>query len=147
VRKAGIIHRWFHLEACKHGELYIKACWMNLSSDADNFAQQTWDSAWLTADKPVHPALLMVFVDNVSDLPYPKAGLEPSPFIEVTLGRASQRTPVRLKTVNPLYQTKFIFFVKHPEGQELKFVVCSSVIKQMFFYCLGVRRWYQARTG
>lgn len=66
---------------------------------------------------------LKVFVDNVSNLPYPKANLEPSPFVEVTLGRVSQRTPVKVKTVNPLFQSKFIFFVKQPEGQELKFVV------------------------
>ncbi|KHJ83055.1 hypothetical protein OESDEN_17249, partial [Oesophagostomum dentatum] len=26
-----------------------------------------------------------------------------------------------VKTVNPLFQSKFLFFVRHPEGQELKF--------------------------
>lgn len=35
---------------------------------------------------------------------YPKANLEPSPFVEVTLGRTTQRSPVKPKTVNPLYQ-------------------------------------------
>ncbi|KIH51746.1 C2 domain protein [Ancylostoma duodenale] len=54
-------------------------------------------------------------------LTYPKSKLEPSPFVEVTLGKNSQRTPVKVKTVNPLYQSKFLFFVRHPEGQELKF--------------------------
>ncbi|KAH7731441.1 C2 domain-containing protein [Aphelenchoides avenae] len=120
VRQAGVIDRWFHLEACKHGELHIKLAWFNLSSDEKYLTQQSWEAEWQSADKPVHPAMLMVFVDNVSELPYPKANLEPSPFVEVKLGRVAQRTPVQLKTVNPLYQSKFIFFVKQPEGQELK---------------------------
>uniref|UniRef100_A0A183BMV5 C2 domain-containing protein n=1 Tax=Globodera pallida TaxID=36090 RepID=A0A183BMV5_GLOPA len=68
----------------------------------------------------MHPALLMVFIDSVANLPYPKSNLEPSPFVEVSLGRITQRTPVKPKTVNPLFQSKFNFFVKQPEGQELK---------------------------
>uniref|UniRef100_A0A914CZS2 C2 domain-containing protein n=1 Tax=Acrobeloides nanus TaxID=290746 RepID=A0A914CZS2_9BILA len=130
VRQSGVLHRWFHLEGCKHGELHLKCSWYNLSTDLKNMAQQSWESEWLSADKPMHPALLMVFVDNVSELPYPKADLEPSPFIEVTLGRTSQRTPVKMKTVNPLFQSKFTFFVKQPEGQELKFVAYDDGTKR-----------------
>lgn len=29
-------------------------------------AQQSWENEWLSANKPMHPALLMVFIDNVS---------------------------------------------------------------------------------
>ncbi|VDM82934.1 unnamed protein product [Strongylus vulgaris] len=94
---------------------------MNLSKEKRHLEKQQWESEWLQADKPIHPALLMVYVDSVSDLPYPKSKLEPSPFVEVTLGKNAQRTPVKVKTVNPLYQSKFLFFVRHPEGQELKF--------------------------
>lgn len=54
---------------------------------------------------------------------YPRAKLEPSPFIEISLGKDLYRTPVKVKTVNPLFQSKFTFFVRHPEGQELKIEV------------------------
>ncbi|TKR64184.1 hypothetical protein L596_024763 [Steinernema carpocapsae] len=120
IRQSGVLDRWFHLEGCKHGELHIKCHWLDMSTDKANLEREQWESEWLTADKPIHPAMVMVFVDNVSDLPYPKANLEPSPFVEVTLGKETQRTPVKVKTVNPLFQNKFSFFVRQPEGQELK---------------------------
>lgn len=120
IKTTGVIDRWFPLEGCKHGDLHIKAAWYNLTSSEKDLQFQDSDSEWIHADKPVHSALLMVFVDNVSELPYPKAKLEPSPFVEVSLGKEIQRTPVKVKTVNPLFQSKFTFFVRNPEGQELK---------------------------
>uniref|UniRef100_A0A0M3HRP9 Extended synaptotagmin-2 n=1 Tax=Ascaris lumbricoides TaxID=6252 RepID=A0A0M3HRP9_ASCLU len=119
IKREGSIDKWFPLEGCKHGDIHIKASWLNLSKSVKDLERQDWETEWLRADKPIHPALLMVFVDNISDLPYPKAKLEPSPFVEVRLGQESHKTPVKIKTVNPLFQCKFIFFVRHPEGQEL----------------------------
>ncbi|KAK5964928.1 Extended synaptotagmin-2 [Trichostrongylus colubriformis] len=121
IQSRGSVENWYPLEGCKHGDLHLKASWMNLSKERKHLEKQQWEAEWLQADKPVHPALLMVFIDAVSDLPYPKAKLEPSPFVEVTLGKNTQRTPVKVKTVNPLFQSKFMFFVRNPEGQELKF--------------------------
>ncbi|CAB3402497.1 unnamed protein product [Caenorhabditis bovis] len=121
VKAKGTIDHWYPLEGCKHGDLHIKATWMDLSCDLKHLEKQEWEAEWGSADKPIHSALLMVFVDSVSNLPYPKSKLEPSPFIEVSLGKETQRTPVKVKTVNPLFQSKFMFFVRHLEGQELKF--------------------------
>ncbi|VDM59539.1 unnamed protein product [Angiostrongylus costaricensis] len=114
IQNRGQVDSWFPLEGCQHGDLHLKATWMNLSKDRRHLEKQEWETEWLQTDKPIHPALIMVFVDSVADLP-------PSPFVEVTLGMNSQRTPVKVKTVNPLYQSKFLFFVRHPAGQELKF--------------------------
>uniref|UniRef100_A0A158P928 C2 domain-containing protein n=1 Tax=Angiostrongylus cantonensis TaxID=6313 RepID=A0A158P928_ANGCA len=114
IQNRGQVDSWFPLEGCQHGDLHLKATWMNLSKDRLHLEKQEWETEWLQADKPIHPALIMVFVDSVADLP-------PSPFVEVTLGINSQRTPVKVKTVNPLYHSKFLFFVRHPAGQELKF--------------------------
>ncbi|KHN78918.1 Extended synaptotagmin-2 [Toxocara canis] len=119
IKRDGSVDRWFPLEGCKHGDIHIKASWLNLSKSVKDLERQDWETEWLRSDKPIHPALLMIFVDNVSDLPYPKAKLEPSPFVEVRLGQEVQKTPVKVKTVNPLFQNKFAFFVRHPEGQEL----------------------------
>uniref|UniRef100_A0A1I7XSM8 C2 domain-containing protein n=1 Tax=Heterorhabditis bacteriophora TaxID=37862 RepID=A0A1I7XSM8_HETBA len=114
-----VVDQWFPLEGCKHGDLHLKATWMNLSSELRHLEKQQWETEWLQADKPIHPALLMVFLDSISDLPvglldlfsfrnkslltyleflifqYPKSKLEPSPFVEVTLGKETQRTPVK----------------------------------------------------
>ncbi|KAL7071319.1 hypothetical protein ACQ4LE_009484 [Meloidogyne hapla] len=120
VRQAGEIEKWYQLEGCKHGELKLKVCWLDLSTNAMDKQRDEWESEWLGADKPMHPALLMIFLDSVSELPYPKSGLEPSPLIEFSLGLNTQQSPMKTRTTNPLYQCKFNFFVKQPEGQELK---------------------------
>ncbi|GMS89252.1 hypothetical protein PENTCL1PPCAC_11427 [Pristionchus entomophagus] len=120
IRDKGKVDKWFPLEGCKHGDIHIKASWFSLSTDPSHLEKEEWEAEWLQADKPVHSALLLVFIDNVSDLPYPKAKLEPSPFVKLTLGKQEQLTAVKTKTVNPLYQQRFQFFVKHPGGQELK---------------------------
>ncbi|VDN57233.1 unnamed protein product [Dracunculus medinensis] len=120
IRDGIFMDKWCPLEGCKHGDIHIKADWFDLSSSVKDLEKQDWNMDWLHADKPMHPAILMVFIDNISDLPYPRAKLEPSPFIEISLGKDLYRTPVKVKTVNPLFQSKFTFFVRHPEGQELK---------------------------
>ncbi|GMR42149.1 hypothetical protein PMAYCL1PPCAC_12344 [Pristionchus mayeri] len=120
IRDKGKLDKWFPLEGCKHGDIHIKASWFSLSSDPSHLEKEEWEAEWLQADKPVHSALLLVFIDNVSELPYPKAKLEPSPFMKLTLGKQEQSTAVKVKTVNPLFQQRFQFFVKHPAGQELK---------------------------
>jgi hypothetical protein len=61
--------QWYHLEGCKHGELHLKVCWLDLSTDPVDRERDEWESEWLGADKPMHPALLMVYVDSVSNLP------------------------------------------------------------------------------
>uniref|UniRef100_A0A0R3RWY1 C2 domain-containing protein n=1 Tax=Elaeophora elaphi TaxID=1147741 RepID=A0A0R3RWY1_9BILA len=121
---------WFPLDSCKHGDIHIQAAWMNLSSSPLDFTCQEFGSCWFNTDKPVHPALLMIFIDSVSDLPYPKAKLEPSPYIMVTLGKDFQQTPTKMKTVNPLFQSKILFFVRHPERQELKFEAIDHTTKR-----------------
>ena len=94
--------------------------WLNLSDDLRRLEQTSWETEWLTSDKPIHPALLMVFVDSARDLPFPKMNLEPSPWVEVALGDVVQRTPMKPKSTNPVYQTKFLFFTKEPEAKELR---------------------------
>lgn len=63
------LFQWFPLEGCKHGDLRLKVHWMNLTPEVRDLEKQEWESEWIKSDKPLHPALLMVFVDNASDLP------------------------------------------------------------------------------
>jgi hypothetical protein len=66
VRNVGRVEKWYPLEGCKHGDLNLRVSWMDLSSDS---IYDVIDREWLNTDKPMHPALLMVFIDNVSNLP------------------------------------------------------------------------------
>ncbi|VDK79854.1 unnamed protein product [Onchocerca ochengi] len=127
------LDKWFPLDACKHGDIHIQAAWMNLSSSPQDLTYQEFGTSWFKTNKPIHSALLMIFIDSVSDLPYPKAKLEPSPYIMVSLGKDFQKTPTKIRTVNPLFQSKILFFVRHPEGQELKFEAIDNTTKR----CIG----------
>ncbi|VDK20647.1 unnamed protein product [Anisakis simplex] len=143
IKKEGAIDKWFPLEGCKHGDIHLQATWLNLSKSTRDLERQDWETEWLRADKPIHPALLMVFVDAISDLPYPKAKLEPSPFVEVRLGQRTQKTPVKVKTVNPLFQSKFSFFVRNPEGQDLIIeVVDVEDLLSNLFHTIGTDEHY-----
>lgn len=68
IQSRGTVDKWFPLEGCKHGDLHLKATWMNLSTDL-RYLDMSGSHEWLQADKPIHPALVMVFIDSVSDLP------------------------------------------------------------------------------
>ncbi|CAD5213567.1 unnamed protein product [Bursaphelenchus okinawaensis] len=129
VRKQKVVSKWFHLEACKHGEVYIKLFWCDLAPRPP--ATIPNDNEWLTANKTVHTLLLMAFVDNVRELPYPKANLEPSPILDFTIGNTTQRTPVKVKTVNPVYQFKCYFFVQNSEVKELTIKAIDSTTSKL----------------
>ncbi|VIO90608.1 C2 domain containing protein [Brugia malayi] len=130
VKEKKSLDDWFPLDACKHGDIHIQAAWMNLSCSPADFTYQEFGSYWFNTDKPVHSALLMIFIDSVSDLPYPKAKLEPSPYIMVSVGKDFQQTPTKIRTVNPLFQIKILFFVRYPERQEVKFEAIDHTTKR-----------------
>lgn len=51
---------------------------------------------------------------------------------------------VKVKTVNPLYQSKFLFFVRHPEGQELKFEAIDEGTRRVLgSFTMSVNRLMQ----
>ncbi|VDM12278.1 unnamed protein product, partial [Wuchereria bancrofti] len=130
VKEKRSLDDWFPLDACRHGDIHIQAAWMNLSCSPVDFTYQEFGSYWFNTDKPVHSALLLIFIDSVSDLPYPKAKLEPSPYIMVSLGKNFHQTPTKIRTVNPLFQTKILFFVRHPERQQVKFEAIDHTTKR-----------------
>uniref|UniRef100_A0A915IZA0 C2 domain-containing protein n=1 Tax=Romanomermis culicivorax TaxID=13658 RepID=A0A915IZA0_ROMCU len=92
---------WYTLEGVKSGEIRIISKWFNLSR-CKSFYDKNKRS----------PAILMVYLDCIEDLPMIRRALEPSPFVELSLGNDQrQKSVVRTKTCNPVYQQKFTFFV------------------------------------
>ncbi|KAI6201967.1 Extended synaptotagmin-2 [Aphelenchoides besseyi] len=129
VQKSKVISQWFNMEACRHGQIYLKMFWCELSPRPLNpKAPIPYADEWTTANRPVHSSLMVVFVDNVKDLPYPKSNVEPSPILELTVSNATQRTPVKVRTVNPVYMSKFLFLLQsnNKDLQELTIKALDS---------------------
>lgn len=121
VEKSKFISKWFNLESCKHGTLYLKLFWCQLSSTPLSINRPIpYASEWKSTNRPVHSHLMVVFVDNVKDLPFPKSNVEPSPMLEVNLGSVKQLTPVKVRTTNPVFQSKFLFLIKQSSEKELQ---------------------------
>ena len=73
VRAKGMIDAWYPLEGAEKGDLHLRIYWMSLTRDPRDFDADVWDNAWLNANRPMHSALLTVYVDSATDLPVSEA--------------------------------------------------------------------------
>uniref|UniRef100_A0A0K0F792 Extended synaptotagmin-2 n=1 Tax=Strongyloides venezuelensis TaxID=75913 RepID=A0A0K0F792_STRVS len=131
------IDKWYYLEGCKHGDIHVAFEWLALRSDPLYLTKPIYLSNSKLYSQGINDlrkseprCLVMVFVDNVNDLPYPKAHLEPSPFIKIQLDNQVQTTPIKLNTINPLYQSKFSFFINGPHDKSLLFTAIDDGTKR-----------------
>jgi hypothetical protein len=69
VCTARAVLQWYPLEGVERGELHLKIYWMSLTRATRDLEVDAWESAWMQANRPMHSALLMVYVDAVTDLP------------------------------------------------------------------------------
>lgn len=59
--------QWFTLEAVKHGDIHLEMFFLELSTDISLMGHdEAWEKA---ANKELSDAVLLVYVDNVSNLP------------------------------------------------------------------------------
>lgn len=146
--------QWYPLEGVDTGELHVKLYWMSLTRDTRDLEYDEWEREWIHANRPMHSAILMCYVDHASDLPvslrtdsllakasycrplqFPKVKLEPSPIIELSIGQDKQCTLPKFKTINPMWQEKFFFFVSHPENQDLLVEVGIWLLRFTLYTC------------
>uniref|UniRef100_A0A0N4ZI70 Extended synaptotagmin-2 n=1 Tax=Parastrongyloides trichosuri TaxID=131310 RepID=A0A0N4ZI70_PARTI len=137
IRNEKSIDKWYYLEGCKHGDIHLGFEWLTLRSNPLYLTKPIYlNNSKLYGPGAYGPrnnetrCLVMVFIDNVNSLPYPKVNLEPSPFIKVQLDKQIQNTPVKLNTINPLYQTKFSFFVNGPQEKSLTLTAIDDGTKR-----------------
>ena len=83
---------------------------------------------------------------HANTLQFPKVKMEPSPIIALTLGQEEKKTLPRFKTINPLYQEKFFFFVTHPEDQHLHVEVSYCRLHTIKTKSTGERRRHEETT-
>lgn len=68
-----LLFQWFPLEGVKHGEVHLAMYWLDLSTDLKLLGHQDeWEKPFLNqnqSQKNLSDAVLLVYVDNVSNLP------------------------------------------------------------------------------
>ncbi|XP_047484094.1 extended synaptotagmin-2-like isoform X1 [Penaeus chinensis] len=111
-------------ETNNSGRLHIKATWYDLSDSADSLQIQLEEmcALQLPTKKPLHSALLVVWVDAAKNLVsrhrIRKKG-EPDTFVRVRLDDVKKKSTVRERTNNPVYREGFVFLVRNPWTQKL----------------------------
>ncbi|XP_047484097.1 extended synaptotagmin-2-like isoform X3 [Penaeus chinensis] len=102
-------------ETNNSGRLHIKATWYDLSDSADSLQIQLEEmcALQLPTKKPLHSALLVVWVDAAKNLG------EPDTFVRVRLDDVKKKSTVRERTNNPVYREGFVFLVRNPWTQKL----------------------------
>jgi Ca2+-dependent lipid-binding protein len=135
IRDKGSIDQWYALDGVDRGQMQLKIYWLSLSRDPRDLEVDQWESEWLKANRTMHSALLMVYVDHATDLPFPKVGKEPSPYLTLELAGETKQTFPKFKTINPLWQEKFTFFMSHPEQQQLKIEAKDDNTKRSLGTC------------
>uniref|UniRef100_A0AC35TT77 C2 domain-containing protein n=1 Tax=Rhabditophanes sp. KR3021 TaxID=114890 RepID=A0AC35TT77_9BILA len=129
IKEAKSINKWYYLDACKHGEIHLGFEWILLKKEIEYLYKPLYLKDSKLYGKNVYNkearCLLLIFVDSVNSLPCTKANVHPSPFITLELDKTIQKTPTKLNTICPIFQSKFSFFFAGPEDKTLK-VVCKD---------------------
>ncbi|XP_077347265.1 extended synaptotagmin-2 isoform X2 [Lithobates pipiens] len=144
VEKERVVDEWFGLDEATSGKLHLKLEWLSPKSSTENLDKVL---ASIKADKDqaddgLSAALLILYLDSARNLPNnpleinqdgmkkstvdkakksgKKIGSTPNPFVLFSLGHNVQESKVKYKTVEPVWEQTFTFFVHNPKRQDLE---------------------------
>ncbi|XP_053569804.1 extended synaptotagmin-2 isoform X2 [Bombina bombina] len=144
VEKERVVDEWFTLDEATTGKLHLKLEWLSPKSTAANLDQAL---ASVRADKDqaddgLSSALLILYLDSGRNLPNnpleynhdgmkkaavekaiksgKKMGSSPNPFVLFSVGHKDQQSKVKHKTIEPVWEQTFTFFIHNPKRQELQ---------------------------
>ncbi|XP_077347266.1 extended synaptotagmin-2 isoform X3 [Lithobates pipiens] len=123
VEKERVVDEWFGLDEATSGKLHLKLEWLSPKSSTENLDKVL---ASIKADKDqaddgLSAALLILYLDSARNLPSgKKIGSTPNPFVLFSLGHNVQESKVKYKTVEPVWEQTFTFFVHNPKRQDLE---------------------------
>ncbi|XP_072268710.1 extended synaptotagmin-2 isoform X2 [Pyxicephalus adspersus] len=126
VEKERVVDEWFSLDEATSGKLHLKLEWLSPLSTTENLDKVL---ASVKADKDqaddgLSAALLIVYLDSARNLPSgKKMGSTPNPFVLFSLGHKVQESKVKYKTIEPVWEQTFTFFVHNPKRQDLEIEV------------------------
>ncbi|XP_066441449.1 extended synaptotagmin-2 isoform X3 [Eleutherodactylus coqui] len=123
LEKEKVVDEWFDLDEAKSGKLHLKLEWLSPKSTAENLDQvlTSIKADKDQADDGLSAALLILYLDSARNLPSgKKIGSTPNPFVLFSLGHNVQESKVKHKTVEPVWEQTFTFFVHNPKRQTLE---------------------------
>nr|XP_033787483.1 extended synaptotagmin-2 isoform X2 [Geotrypetes seraphini] len=126
VEKERIVDEWFPLDGASSGKLHLKLEWLSPVPSADGLDEVL---ASIKADKDqadegLSSAVLIIFLDSARNLPSgKKTGINPNPFIQLSVGPQVQESKTKYKTVEPIWEENFTFLIRNPKRQALQLEV------------------------
>ncbi|KAM9308201.1 extended synaptotagmin-2 [Gastrophryne carolinensis] len=143
VQKERVVDEWFILDEAKSGKLHMKLEWLSPKSTTENLDQvlTSIKADKDQADDGLSAALLILYLDSARNLPNnpleinqdgmkksavdkakksgKKIGSTPNPYVLFSLGHTVQESKVKHKTIEPVWEQTFTFFVHNPRRQDL----------------------------
>ncbi|KAJ8965165.1 hypothetical protein NQ314_004308 [Rhamnusium bicolor] len=127
--KVGQSDLWLNLEEVKHGKIHIRCTWMSLSTDYSDLQAAIYETQQLQLTY-MNTALLIVFVDSATSLPQVKTSSKPDPYVHIQIGKQVKHTRTIMRTVNPVWEEGFIFFVSNPDSESLDLKIVDTKTDQ-----------------
>ncbi|XP_053324431.1 extended synaptotagmin-2 isoform X3 [Spea bombifrons] len=123
VEKERVVDEWFCLDDATSGKLHLKLEWLTLMSTTE-YLDQALTSVKADkdqADDGLSSAILILYLDSARSLPSgKKIGSTPNPLVLFSLGHTVQESKVKYKTIEPVWEQTFTFFVHNPKRQALE---------------------------
>ncbi|XP_063777986.1 extended synaptotagmin-2 isoform X2 [Pseudophryne corroboree] len=144
VEKERVVDEWFTLDEATSGKLHLKLEWLSPKSTTENLDQvlTSIKADKDQADDGLSAALLILYLDSCRNLPNnpleinqdgmkksavdkakksgKKIGSTPNPYVLFSLGHTVQESKVKHKTIEPVWEQTFTFFVHNPKRQNLE---------------------------
>ncbi|XP_056375527.1 extended synaptotagmin-2 isoform X2 [Hyla sarda] len=147
VEKERVVDEWFVLDEATSGKLHLKLEWLTPKSTTENLDKvlTSIKADKDQADDGLSAALLILYLDSARNLPNnplelnqdgmkksaldkakksgKKIGSTPNPYVLFSLGHHVQESKVKHKTIEPVWEQTFTFFVHNPKRQDLEIEV------------------------
>ncbi|XP_075068211.1 extended synaptotagmin-2 isoform X2 [Mixophyes fleayi] len=123
VEKERVVDEWFTLDEATSGKLHLKLEWLSPKSTTENLDQvlTSIKADKDQADDGLSAALLIVYLDCGRSLPSgKKIGSTPNPYVLFSVGHTVQESKVKQKTIEPVWEQTFTFFIHNPKRQDLE---------------------------
>ncbi|GAB6032127.1 hypothetical protein CHUAL_010490 [Chamberlinius hualienensis] len=112
---------WLPLDRAETGQIHLQFQWFQLNNDKRQL--QINNSSELKKSG-CSSCVLVVYIDSAKQLPFTtNGGVEPSPYVQCSVGVNKVETTVCESTNNPVWDQGFTFFLTDPSNTEISIKV------------------------
>uniref|UniRef100_H3BXT3 Extended synaptotagmin-like protein 3 n=1 Tax=Tetraodon nigroviridis TaxID=99883 RepID=H3BXT3_TETNG len=120
VKREKEMDTWFELEGVPHGEVRLKLQWFSLSTNPNLLAEVNQiGHAKNTSSDGLACAMLAVYLDSASNVPFTKRTTAPNSYVELSVASDVQKSKVVYSSKDPVWEEGFTFFVHSVKKQQL----------------------------